>query len=76
MVSLQPLVILEKTANEDLEAENGEVMTGPIGSSDLMINFNGMSTSLELFYANRLENHVHCTFIFAIFVKIIYMTIR
>ena len=27
-----------------------------------MIDFNGMSTCLGLFYAERLENPIHCTF--------------
>ena len=30
----------------------------------LMIDFNGMSTSLKLFYAPRLGNRVQCTLIF------------
>ena len=29
-----------------------------------MIDFNGMLIHLELFYAERLENHIHCMFIF------------
>ena len=33
-----------------------------------LINFNGMSTRQGLFYALRLENYVHCMFIFTFFV--------
>ena len=39
-------------------------------NNKLMIDFNGMSTSLELFYVKRLGNCVHCTFIFAFFVEL------
>ena len=35
-----------------------------------MIDFNGMSNRLGLFYALRLGNHVHCTFMFTFFVVI------
>ena len=33
-------------------------------SFDWLIDFNGMSTHLELFYGTSLRNHVHSTFIF------------
>ena len=36
-----------------------------------MIDFNGMSTHLELFYAYRLVNHVHCMFTFTSFVMLL-----
>ena len=36
--------------------------------ASLWIDFNGMSTCLELSYAYRFGNHVLCTFIFTIFV--------
>ena len=31
---------------------------------DNLVGFNGMSTRLGLFYAERLGIHVHCTFTF------------
>ena len=33
-----------------------------------MIDFNGKSTRIELFYTDRLGNHLHCIFIFTFFV--------
>ena len=36
-------------------------------SNLIILDFNGMSTHLVLFYAERLENHIQCTFIFYIF---------
>ena len=38
----------------------------PKASINWFINVNGMSTRLELFYAKRLGNCVHCTFIFTV----------
>ena len=32
-----------------------------------MVDFNGMSTRMELFYTKRLGNYEHCTFIFIFF---------
>ena len=37
---------------------------------DLLIDFNDMSTCLGLFYAEKLENCVHCTFIITFFVQL------
>ena len=34
----------------------------------MIINFNGMSTCPGLFYAQKLENRIHYTFIFTLFV--------
>ena len=33
-----------------------------------LVGFNGMSTCIDLSYALRLENRVHCTFIFILFI--------
>ena len=41
-----------------------------------MIDFNSMATCLGLFYAQRLENHVHCIFIFTFlcsFLRVIFL---
>ena len=38
------------------------------GALDKMIDFNGMSTHLGLFYAHKFGNYVYCTFIFTFFV--------
>ena len=35
---------------------------------DWLIDFNGMPTSLGLFWAERLRTHEHCTFVFTFFV--------
>ena len=35
-----------------------------------MIDFNGISTLLGLFYSSRLENHIHCMFIFTFFMQL------
>ena len=34
-----------------------------------MTDFHGMSTYLGLFYAKRSGNHIHCIFIFTVFVS-------
>ena len=35
-----------------------------------MVDFNGMTITLGLFYAKRLGNRVHCMFIFTFFVHL------
>ena len=35
---------------------------------ELLIDFNDMSIHLGLFYAERLENNINCTFLFTFFV--------
>ena len=35
-----------------------------------LINLNGVSTRLGLFYADRLRNFIHCTFIYTFFVDV------
>ena len=38
----------------------------------LLIDVNGMSTNLRLFFADRLGNHVHCTFVLLLLSKIFF----
>ena len=40
-----------------------------MGDAD-MINFNGMLFRLGLFYAEKLGNCIHCTFIFTLFMPL------
>ena len=39
----------------------------------LLIGFNGMSTCLGIFYDKRLENRVHCMFIFTFFLRVSFL---
>ena len=55
---LGPAVNWEKKADR---------MEYPAYFADWLINLNGMSTCLELFYALTLGNCIHCTFIFTFF---------
>ena len=38
-------------------------------------DFNGILTCLGLFYTERLGNHIHCTFIFCVFVSELFFTV-
>ena len=44
-------------------------LTEPVYKIDCLIDFNGMSTFLALFYAEILGNHVYCGFTFTFFMQ-------